>query len=97
MEVNYGIHEDQSSLLRSIGGESRNEPEFYNPDGNITPGDAFFMCSDGAWEYLKDGEILIDYCKAADARMWAELLLLRIIDRVPGNHDNLSIITVMVN
>ncbi len=89
--------EDQSCLLRSLGSEDRNEPEFYIPNLPIEPGDAFLLCSDGMWEYLRDEEILIDLLKAENAREWAELLLLRLMDRVPGGHDNLTVLTVMIS
>lgn len=87
--------EDQSCLLRALGSGDRNEPEFYVPNFPIEPGDAFLLCSDGMWEYLRDEEILIDLLKAKNAREWAELLLLRLIDRVPGGHDNLTVLTIM--
>lgn len=88
--------EDQSSLLRTLGSEDRSEPEIYTGDVPLERGDAFFLCSDGAWEYLLDEEILIDYLKAQSAEHWAELMMLRMIDRVKGNHDNLSLLTVML-
>ena len=34
--------------------------------------------------------------KAETAQEWAELMLLRVVPRLPGNHDNLSLITVML-
>ena len=89
--------EDQSCLLRSLGSEDRNEPEFYEINPLLEPGDAFLLCSDGVWEYLKEEEILIDLLKADSAKRWAELLLLRLIDRVGGDHDNLTVLTLMIN
>jgi serine/threonine protein phosphatase PrpC len=91
-----GQDEDQSSLLRSIGGEDHNEPTIYNYPDKITPGDSFMLCSDGAWEYLKDAEVLIDRLKSRSAKEWTERLLLRIMDRVDGTNDNLSIVTLIV-
>ncbi len=88
--------EDQSRLLRSLGSEERNEPDVYAADVALAPGDAFFLCSDGAWEYLQDEEILIDYLKAETAADWAELMLLRIMERVDGENDNLSLVTVIL-
>lgn len=55
------------------------------------------LCSDGFWEYVSDEEILVDYLKAASAKEWAGLMLLRAIDRVEPGNDNLSLITVMLN
>lgn len=91
-----GQDEDQSCLLRSIGGEDRNEPDVYESDFPLEPGDAFLLCSDGVWEYVKDEEILIDYLKAETSKDWAELLLLRLMDRIDGKNDNLTLITLML-
>lgn len=88
--------EDQSCLLRSIGGEDRNEPDIHCPDVPLEAGDAFLLCSDGVWEYVKDGEILIDFLKAETAEDWAELLLLRLMDRIDGKNDNLTLLTLML-
>lgn len=88
--------EDQSCLLRSIGSEDRNEPDVYESDVPLEPGDAFLLCSDGVWEYVKDEEILIDFLKAETAKDWAELLLLRLMDRIDGENDNLTLITLML-
>lgn len=88
--------EDQSALLRSVGNPDGITPELYGNGIQLEDGDAFFLCSDGAWEYLFDEEILIDLMKATSAKDWGEKLLLRIIDRVDGSHDNLSVMTVLV-
>lgn len=88
--------EDQSSLLRSLGNNDRYKPEIYSPNIEIGKGDAFFLCSDGAWEYLRDEEILIDFLKSETARQWSELLMLRIMERVNGRNDNLSLLTIIV-
>lgn len=89
--------EDQSRLLRSLGSEERNEPSIYVSNVPLRSGDAFFLCSDGAWEYLLDEEILIDFLKAETARKWAELMMLRIMERVNGENDNLTLLTVIKN
>lgn len=88
--------EDQSRLLRSLGGESRNEPDMHATDVPLEAGDAFFLCSDGAWEYLLDEEIVIDFLKSETAEQWAELMMLRIMERVNGENDNLSLLTVIM-
>lgn len=91
-----GSDEDQSSLLRALGNETRHTAVIGSPKHPIEPQDAFLLCSDGVWVYLQEEEILVDYFKAESAREWAELLLLRIMDRIPEGNDNLSMITVMV-
>lgn len=92
-----GADEDQSSLLRCLGGKK------YTPDVGglaegemLEKGEGFLLCSDGLWEYLCDEEILIDYHKAETAMEWAEWMLLRVMNRVSDNHDNLSLITVLL-
>ena len=86
--------DDKNRLLSSVGGSGDFAPE---TGGTVVrPGDAFVLCSDGAWENLIDQEIAFDYLKAETAEQWAQLLLLRIIDRMPPDGDNLSVITVIV-
>lgn len=88
--------EDQSSLLRAVGSVERNEPDVCICDMPLMAGDAFLLCTDGAWEYLRDEEILADLLKAETAREWAELLLLRMKGRISGGNDNLTLLTLML-
>ncbi len=89
--------EDQSGLLRCLGGVERWEPDIYECTECLASGDGFLLCTDGMWKYLFDEEILIDFLKVEKAKDWAELLLLRVIDRITQGSDNLTILTVMVN
>lgn len=91
-----GMDEDQSCLLRSLGSESRYEPDIHTLDHKVEPGDAFLLCTDGAWEYLYDEELLFDLLKAKNAKDWTELLLLRIMDRIPDDNDNLTILAIII-
>lgn len=88
--------EDQSCLLRSIGGKERYEPDIHLCDVPLEAGDAFLLCSDGAWEYLKEEEMLIDLLKSENAREWAELLLLRMMPRIDEENDNLTLLTLLL-
>lgn len=88
--------EDQSALLRALGSEDRSEAEIYDMDVTLVPGDAFMLCTDGMWEYILDEEVLIDYLKSDSAEQWAEYLLLRLMDRVMEDHDNLTLLTLMI-
>ncbi len=88
--------EDQSSLLRSLGVPEKRKPDFGETTSLLTAGDAFLLCTDGFWENIQDQEILFDYLKAANAQTWAELLLLRVIERMDSGNDNLSVITVLI-
>ena len=87
---------DQSSLLRALGHPTRSKPVSFEPEHPIAPDDGFLLCSDGFWEYVLDEEILVDYLKADCARTWAELLLLRAMERIDSGNDNLSVLTVLV-
>lgn len=88
--------DDQSRLLRSLGSPDRFEPDITAIQGNVCAGDAFLLCSDGAWEYIRDDEMLIDMFKAADSQQWAELMLLRLMERIDEKNDNVSIMTIRV-
>lgn len=88
--------EDQSRLLRSIGGTDHNEPVIRVYEEFLSPGDAFFLCSDGVWEFLDDEEIAIDLMKSRSAKQWAEYLLLRMMERIQDGNDNLTMLAVMI-
>lgn len=89
-----GSDEDQSRLLRTLGSAERYEPEMYAAEVQVLCGDAFLLCTDGAWEFIRDDEILVDLLKARNAKEWTELMLLRLMDRISGNNDNLSLLAV---
>lgn len=91
-----GQDEDQSRLLRSIGSGERSEPDIHICDAALEPGDAFLLCSDGIWEYLKEEEIAIDLLKAENAQEWGEFLLLRMMPRIGEGNDNLTLLTLML-
>ena len=89
-----GSDEDQSALLRTMGSADHFLPESDSSD--IRAGDAFLICSDGLWEQVRREEVLIDLLKAGSAREWAELMLLRYMERAPADGDNISLITIMI-
>lgn len=88
--------EDQSSLLRSLGSQSKLKLDFGETTEPLTAGDGFLLCSDGFWEYLQDQEILFDFLKTNSAQAWTELLMLRVIERLQSDSDNLSVVTAMI-
>ena len=91
-----GQDEDQSSLLRALGNPSRNQPDLGGDREPPQPGDSFLLCSDGVWEYLRDGEILVDLLKTETAQEWGQLLLLRVIGRVTPGSATLSLTLLAV-
>ena len=48
------------------------------------------------WEFIKDYEVVVDLLKAHNSKEWAELLLLRMMERIQGGNDNLTIQTIMI-
>lgn len=86
--------DDQSALLKSLGGTERWEPD--TDSCQVEAGDGFLLCSDGFWEFVHDDEILFDYLKASSAQDWAERLLVRVMARIEGDNDNLSVVTVLL-
>ena len=88
--------DDQSSLIRTLGNSSRNHPDIIQSLDIPKFGDGFLLCSDGLWEYIYDEEITADFLKSHTAKEWAELLLLRAMERFSPENDNLSLITVKI-
>ena len=88
--------EDQSSLLRSLGSQSKLKPDFGETAEPLTAGDGFLLCTDGFWEYVQDQEILFDFLKTNNAQAWTELLMLRVIERLGSGSDNLTVMTAMI-
>ena len=88
--------EDRSSLLNIMGAAERCRPESGCLEAEVSPGDGFLLCSDGFWEYLYDTELLVDWLKAESAKEWGGLLLLRVMERLRPNSDNLTLATALV-
>lgn len=87
--------EDRTSLLRAVGDKERCLPEGEFLPLTFAPGDGVLLCSDGLWEYLEEEEILADCLKADNAAGWARGLLLRVMERVAPNTDNLTLLAGM--
>lgn len=85
--------EDQSSLLRSLGHETRWKPNLYDTEA-LSPGDGFLLCSDGLWEYNTDEEILGNFLESETAEQWAGQLIRQVEVKAESGHDNYSVIAV---
>jgi serine/threonine protein phosphatase PrpC len=94
MQINFD--EDRPSLLRAVGDVNHCVPDVAGSDVPLCPGDAFMLCSDGFWEYLYEEEILVDSLKAETAQEWMEQMLLRIMERVRPDTDNLTAMTIFL-
>ena len=82
--------------MRSLGSQSKIKPDFGETTEPLTAGDGFLLCSDGFWEYIQDQEILFDFLKTNNAQAWLELMMLRVIERLKDDSDNLSVVTAMI-
>ena len=89
--------EAQSSLLRALGGATHYEPVITVCGRELTAGDAFILCSDGAWEYIRDEEMLADLLDSTSAEQWGQAMLSRILNRVSGKNDNITLMAVRLN
>ena len=85
--------EDQSSLLRSLGHETRWKPNLYDTE-TLFSGDGFLLCSDGLWEYNTDEEILESFLKSENAEQWAKRMIQRVEQRAEKDNDNYSVIAI---
>lgn len=95
-EMNFD--EDRSSLLRVVGDREHCIPDCGSTGAQqrLLSGDAFLLCSDGFWEYLYEEEILIDYLKSESAKEWGNLMLLRVMQRIMPDSDNLTFSAVRI-
>ena len=89
-----GLDEDRSSLLRVMGNSEKFEPEITALTGT---GNAFLLCSDGFWEYVKKDEMFIDLLKSENPKEWTEYMLLRHIERAEAKNDNFSSVAVFLD
>ncbi len=93
--VDMNFDEDRSSLLRVVGDKKTCVADIVQAPVTLQDGDGILLCSDGFWEYLYDTEILIDYLKASSASNWAEMMMLRLMERVKPDTDNMTFIAAI--
>lgn len=84
--------EDRTGLLRAVGDSERCMPDADLLPMTFAEGDGLLLCSDGLWEYLYQEEILADCLKADTAAQWAHWMLLRVMERIQPNTDNLTLL-----
>lgn len=90
------FHPDRSKLTRVIGDtDNLHGAGIYEPL-HFQPGDAFLLCSDGFWEYVREEEMALDLAKSADSRQWLDYMVCRVLSGLSGQNDNFTVITVMI-
>jgi PPM family protein phosphatase len=89
-------HPNRSTLLTALGEEEHFSPAVVGHDISVHPADAFLICTDGAWEYLLEGDIEALLARAISPESWVEELGARVARTAPKGHDNYSLIGVWV-
>ena len=84
---------DRNRLTRVLGNCEDTEP--YINRIQVENGDALLLCTDGFWEYIPETEMEFDLIKSRNTSEWISYMLVRIFDRAPQNHDNLTAVSVM--
>lgn len=88
-------HPNRNVLLASLGGAD--EPKITLDEvTELTPGDAFVLCSDGLWAYFDDEE-LGTLVAENSARQACEILIDKARQRAKGAGDNLSLAIIKLN
>uniref|UniRef100_Q47AU0 Protein phosphatase 2C-like protein n=1 Tax=Dechloromonas aromatica (strain RCB) TaxID=159087 RepID=Q47AU0_DECAR len=88
-------HPNRNVLLASLGGAD--DPKITLDEvTELSPGDAFVLCSDGLWAYFDDEEL---GALVADnsARQACEILIDKARQRAKGSGDNLSLAIIKLN
>ncbi len=88
------FHEDRGRLLRSLGARPEPQATFAALETAPQAGDTFLLASDGFWEWVNEAEMQEDLASAPIPGDWLAMMELRILSRIPGDHDNYSAIAI---
>jgi serine/threonine protein phosphatase PrpC len=85
------FHEDRGRLLRSLGAGS------FRPAvggvGRIAAGDAFLLCTDGFWEFVREESMERELAAARSAQEWVERMRVAVSGE---DRDNCSAIGIVI-
>ena len=90
-------HEDRNRLLRAVGNPDGVKPTILELPQPVRPGDVFFLCTDGFWEYVTEAEMAVDLVKSSVPMEWLERMELRLFARAASDHDNYSAVAVFIS
>lgn len=88
-------HCDRNRLTRALG--ARSDIKIDVADLDISPGDAFLLCSDGFWELIWEKEMTMDLKKSSDAKQWLTAMRERVERRMTDNSDNHTAAVIMIH
>ncbi|MCI8405358.1 MAG: serine/threonine-protein phosphatase [Clostridia bacterium] len=86
---------NQNKLLRCISDTDRLEAE-YSEECALTEKEAFLLCSDGFWEFVRETDIENSLDNAKSPKEWLENMLTVLHENETENNDNYSAIAVMI-
>lgn len=86
-------HPNKHVILRSLGERPILPADFYS--GNVTPGDLFFLCTDGIFEHFSEDEIAQFLLQKRQDAEGIEKLIEIANER--GGEDNMTVMTVDPN
>lgn len=91
------FHKHQNKLTRVVGGKFFVLPDVTTLSRAPRGGDAFLLCTDGFWEYVRESEMeyaVKEYADPADALAFLEK---RLLEEADDGHDNYTAILAYVN
>ena len=91
------FHEDRNRLFRVLGSEGIIKATILNEEKSTQAGDAFLLCSDGFWEYVREEEMEMTRMNSTSPSEWLHLMEGILQERISENNDNYSAIAVFVN
>ena len=89
-------HPQRSELLSALGVEVEDLQVAVSAEAwHLQPGDVFFLCTDGLWEYVDDAQLEASLAAAADPLAWLHALEQRVLEAAvkKPRHDNFTALT----
>jgi PPM family protein phosphatase len=93
-EDGMGTHPDQDLLIQSLGGDDYKSPSMGSTE--ITPQDAFLLCTDGFWERTKVEEMAeLLFSNRGEAAMLLDQAVKRAVERNGPGGDNVTVAAIL--
>ena len=90
------LHEDRNRLYRVLGSEGNACAAIRKEEVLLQQGDAFFLCTDGFWEYVTEEEMESTRMRASTPSQWLQMMESILQERISEKSDNYSGVAVFV-